>query len=350
MPTGSRNPDVLTSWILDSMGLIRRKPGQWGEEEKNGALHRILREALLVDPLKGWNTNELGDVCGLSHTGTHHQISKLKSCGLVSNEIDGKWHVYVLRGGSISAAVSLACSQARAILEIRLSELSELVNSSESRMNVQAEEDSTFTITISEPGPRKDGKDSLDSFVYDLGLNGERSTKEDTLSRDLLFELSTRDQATTILSLSDRLSESRSRINRSIDRMRSAGLIERVPMVSRIPQDLFSGIMRQHAARGEEWLMSRGGLGRLHADVSGLLISEANSGTLTIEKVQKILSKVDIDTQRVLLNTIGGRMPYGVRISGSDADAVSEKVLRNADRTLRRLKSVSQRLDEALLQ
>ena len=41
-------------------------------------------------------------------------------------------------------------------------------------------------------------------------------------------------------------------------------------------------------------------------------------------------------------------MPYGFRIAGSDGDSVSTRVMRRADRTLRRLRTVAQRLDQSL--
>ena len=50
MPTGSKNSDVLLGWILDSLGLVKRKIESWGEEEEFGALHRIMSEALLLEP------------------------------------------------------------------------------------------------------------------------------------------------------------------------------------------------------------------------------------------------------------------------------------------------------------
>ena len=71
-----------------------------------------------------------------------------------------------------------------------------------------------------------------------------------------------------------------------------AGIAERVPMVDRIPQDIFSGLLRQHDARGEDWLMSRGGLGRLDAGVSQSLLDGASENTLDIEAVRDILQPV----------------------------------------------------------
>lgn len=349
MPTGSRDADVLLTWILDSMGLIGRRSAQWGGDEQQGALHRIVRGALLVDPLKGWDTRDLGDASGLSHTGTHHQMSKLRSCGLVSTEVDGKWHVHVLRGGSMSAAVGLVSVQARATLELRLSEMTGLVQPSENRMVVPAEEEDVgFAISIAEPGARREGHDAIDALVADLGLNGERSRDDDSLARDLLCELASSERPMTILALAERFSESRSRAQRAVERMRSAALVERVPMVDRISQDVYAGLMRQHSGRGEEWLMSRGGLGRLDELVSKALLAGAKKGSLNIEKVQAILAPVPIEDQRILLNTLGGRMPFGIRLAGANGAQVAERVMRQADRTLRRLRTVAQRLDEAL--
>ena len=144
------------------------------------------------------------------------------------------------------------------------------------------------------------------------------------------------------------MGETRSRVGRSVDKMRAAGLVQRVPMMNRIAQDIFVGVMRQFDARGEEWLMTRGGLGRIDANTSKKLISGAKSKSLSIEKVEGILSDVELDSKKILLNTLGGRMPYGFRISGKDGDMVTENVMRSADRTLRRLKTVSQRLEDAI--
>jgi hypothetical protein len=76
-------------------------------------------------------------------------------------------------------------------------------------------------------------------------------------------------------------------------------------------------------------------------------VTESRKG-LTIEKVSEILSPVSIRDQRILLNTLGGRMPYGIRIAGADGAAVSQRVSRKADRTLRRISTVSERMDAIL--
>jgi DNA-binding transcriptional ArsR family regulator len=273
---------------------------------------------------------------------------KLRDCGLVTAQVDGKWHRHILRGGSMSAATQLVESNAIAVLGLRLSELAQMIESSETRMAIAAEEDEEpFTIRIAEPGPTE-GNDRDSALVRDLGLAGESQRGGDNLARDLMAELCSSHHPITLLALSERMSESRGRVSTVVDRMRAAGLVERAPMVDRISQDVFAGLVRQFDARGEGWLMSRGGLGRLDASVSKALVEGASKGSLDIEGVSGILGAVPLEDQRVLLNTLGGRMPYGFRMAGSDGASVSTKVMRMAERTLRRLRTVAQRLDEAI--
>ena len=343
MPTGSKDTGVLLDWLLDSMGLVRRSGG-----DESGALHRIMREAFLIEPLRGWDSKELGDQTGLSNTGIHHQMVKLRECGLVAAQVDGKWHRHVLRGGSMAAAISLVEAQAVAVLGLRASELGEMVEASETRMEIEAEQEETpFSIRISEPGPvESDGRAS--ALVSDLGLAGDSQRPGSALARDILAELCSSHQPITLLALSERLSESRGRVSTVVDRMRAAAIVERAPMVDRIPQDAFAGIVRQFDARGEEWLMTRGGLGRLEEQVSKPLIEGAKSGSLDIDGVREALVPVPLEDQRILLNTLGGRLAYGYRIAGADGGSVSRSVMRRAERTLRRLRTVAQRLDESL--
>lgn len=348
MPTGSRDADVLLDWLMESMGLIRRRSDYGEQGHHSNALHRMVK-AFVMDPLRGWDSKDLGDETGLSRTGVHHHTVKLRESGLISTKVDGKWHRHVLRGGSISAATRLVRVQARAILEIRLSELSDFVRHSDSRMRIPAEEvEIPFSIIISEPGPRDDDRDAIDNFVDDLGLNGEKSSIEDGLAGPLLASVASSDFPLTLMALSERLSESRGRLQTVFGRMRAAGLVERVPMLDRIPQDVFSGLMRQLDARGEEWLMTKGGLGRLEEGVASPLIEGAKKKALDISMVKEILETVSVDDQRILLNTLGGRMPLGFRIAGSGHKEVYQEVMKLAERALRRIVTVSERLEESL--
>ena len=57
---------------------------------------------------------------------------------------------------------------------------------------------------------------------------------------------------------------------------------------------------------------------------------------------------MEIENQKLLLNTLGGRMPYGFRIAGKNGDEIRERVLNRLDRTIRRLITVAKRIDNSL--
>jgi DNA-binding transcriptional ArsR family regulator len=350
MPTGSKNSDVLLGWILDSLGLVKRKIESWGEEEEFGALHRIMSEALLLEPLKGWDIKTLGDVCGLSQTGMHHQMLKLRESGLISSENYGRWHIYVLRGGTITSAINLMAVQAKEIIELRLLELSSHIKDSEKRMEIPSESiENNFKIRISEPSAIKIEEDKIDVLLDDLGLNGDRAKVKDDLAKRVFKELAESSNPITILSLSDKFSESRSRIRRTIDRFRNSNIIERVPMLDRIAQDIYIGMTRQYEARGEKWLFTRGGFGRINEEIAIELIDGIKNKNLDSDKVQQIILPLSIEKQKILLNTLGGRMPYGYRIKGRNGEEMKENVMRSVDRTLLRLKTVAERLEKSII-
>ena len=350
MPTGSKNSDVLLGWILDSLGLVKRKIESWGEEEEFGALHRIMSEALLLEPLKGWDIKTLGDVCGLSQTGMHHQILKLRESGLISSENYGRWHIYVLRGGTITSAINLMAVQAKEIIELRLLELSSHIKDSEKRMEIPSESiENNFKIRISEPSAIKIEEDKIGVLLDDLGLNGDRAKVKDDLAKRVFKELAESSNPITILSLSDKFSESRSRIRRTIDRFRNSNIIERVPMLDRIAQDIYIGMTRQYEARGEEWLFTRGGFGRINEKIAIELVDGIKNKNLDSDKVQQIILPLSVERQKILLNTLGGRMPYGYRIKGRNGEEMKENVMRSVDRTLLRLKTVAERLEKSII-
>ena len=349
MPTGSKDTQVLLEWLIDSLSLVRRKSESWNITDEPSALHRMFTGSLLIDPLRGWNTKELGDSCGLSQTAMHNQMLRLRESGLVSSELKGRWHIHVLRGGSMTTAVELLGVQARKILEIRLAELSNLIVHSDERMLTEAEdEERKFKIKIAEPSATIEGKDRIDSLVEDLGLNGERGKSDDDLAKKITIELSQSHRAITLLVLAERLDETRSRVQRVLERLLEMSIIERVAMPDRIAQDVYLGLMRQFDARGQEWLVTRGGLGRLEPRITKKIISGIKKKELSIEKIQKILEDVEIENQKLLLNTLGGRMPYGFRIAGKDGNEVRERVLNRLDRTIRRLITVANRIDDSL--
>ncbi|MAC97906.1 MAG: hypothetical protein CL971_05675 [Euryarchaeota archaeon] len=249
----------------------------------------------------------------------------------------------------MASSVELIAVQTRAIAMMRLAEFSEVISDSESRMQEVGEEESqSFRIDIAEPGPTPEDSDRLDCLLADFGITGDRVKKGDRVTRKVFDELAASERPLTLQTLTDRTGESRSRSQRVVERLRQAGIVDRVAMRDRIAMDVYTGLSRQYSARGEEWLMGRGGLGRLEKDISSALIEGVRKDKLSIEKVEEILSDVSIDSQRLLLNTLGGRMPYGYRIAGRNGEDVAERVMTNIDRTLRRLRTVAQRLDNSL--
>ena len=186
-------------------------------------------------------------------------------------------------------------------------------------------------------------------LLDDLGLNGDRAKVKDDLAKKVFKELAESSNPITILSLSDKFSESRSRIRRTIDRFRNSNIIERVPMLDRIAQDIYIGMTRQYEARGEEWLFTRGGFGRINEEIAIELIDGIKNNNLDSDKVQQIILPLSVERQKILLNTLGGRMPYGYRIKGRNGEEMKENVMRSVDRTLLRLKTVAERLEKSII-
>lgn len=70
---------------------------------------------------------------------------------------------------------------------------------------------------------------------------------------------------------------------------------------------------------------------------------------MTINKIEKMLEEVSIDSQKILLNTLGGRLPYGFRIAGKDGEDLEMLIMTKVERVLRRLNTVAERLEKSLL-
>ena len=48
MPTGSRNPEVLLDWLMESMGLVRRRKDQTDGHTNVSPLHRMMMHLSLI--------------------------------------------------------------------------------------------------------------------------------------------------------------------------------------------------------------------------------------------------------------------------------------------------------------
>ncbi len=349
VPVGSTEPDILLAWILDTMGLVRRRKISDEVVTTRGSIHALMKEFLLPEPLRGWDSQSMIEASGISSTALHHQLVKLRSCGLLTTTTEGRWKRYVVRNGSLSAAVELIAAQTEIILKQRMSILEDVISPSETRMNNEAlqrgGEDLPFRIIISEQGPMEN-RGGLESLLRDFGFAGDRGKSDDKLSMNIFTNLATAETPLTADYLMKETNESRTRVLGVLDRLRSALLVERVLLEDRISHNLFIGLTHQWAQRGEKWIRGRGGLGRLEQKVADQIISDLNQEKLTTERISKFLDVVDIDAKCLLVNTLGGRVPYGYRLTGKDAKAVISRLLSRVERILERLQMISQKYDQ----
>ena len=65
-------------------------------------------------------------------------------------------------------------------------------------------------------------------------------------------------------------------------------------------------------------------------------------------KLIEKLTDVGLEAQCLLVNTLGGRVPYGYRFAGKDGDAVKRRIEDRVDRLLRRLKMVGDSLHQLM--
>ncbi len=352
MPTGSRDPDVLLAWVLDSLGLIRRRSEGHEIVETQGALHRLIRHHLLDQPLRGWDSRNLSEESGMSTTALHHQLTKLVECGLLSVVSDERWRLHLLRNGSLGCALRLIRAEANEVLRQRLLLLDEVIVASDERMRLalpeEMDDDMPFRTVVSESGPRGDGMDDLDALIRDFGLDGDRPSTDDRLARRVITLLAEHGRPRSMQHLMDETGATRPRLQRTLDRMRAAAIVERVPMADRLPQDIFAGLVRQRGARGDAWLLGRGGVGRLDEGPRDALMDALTSDSLTIEVTESILADCPLQQRLLLLNTLGGRVPFGHRLTGSDGAAVRGRIMFRAERVLNRLVTIGERIDAAL--
>jgi len=347
MPIGTDDPDVHLAWILDSLGLIRRRGQGESVEDSRGALHRLMRDQFLAEPRRGWDTRTLQETSGMSSTALHHQLVKLRSAGILSVVTEERWKHHVLRNGSLPHTIELIANQARTILRQRLAAFDNRIVKSDERMELEAlqqgTEDLSFRITIAESGPMNESEDELHHLMRDFGYCGARGRIEDDLALRTFDVLANSLRPITADVIMDKTTETRTRVLGVLDRFRASHMVERVLLSDRIPHDVFVGLTHQWTSRGERWLMGRGGLSRLDDVVSTTIIDSLKKDQLTTETVENILNKVDLEARCLLVNTLGGRVPYGYRLAGADAATVKRRIEDRVERLLRRLEMITEK-------
>jgi hypothetical protein len=243
--------------------------------------------------------------------------------------------------------------EARLILGLRMAELEQLLDiKGEQRIEIPSGLLETtapaLAITITERGPSNGGGASVENWLGDLGLLGDRprtSASEPSLPRRVFDRLTS---AGGLFSLDECILEwgvTRPRLQRVLDRFSATGLIQRIPRLDRLSLSVWSALNTQYGRRGSEWLLSKGGLGRLPKDFSSNICKALAVGKFSSEKCDSLLSEVNSEDQMLLLNLLGGRLPLGYRLSGDSAQAVTETIFRRVDRMLSRIQRVAHTLD-----
>ena len=359
LPTTRDDADQLIDWLVATFGLVRRRGEEHADGDRMQPVVRLLREHLLARPKEGVDAATLGDEMGLTAASLHHHISRLAACRLLSSRSEGDgWRRHFLRGGSIVAAVELLANEATNILKLQLSRLEEWWQRPDdvSMKNElgSSDRESDFRIWITEPRPLPpvDGISELSLWMADLGLMGDRpgpNLAADSLPVRVLQLLLSRGPPLSIDEAASELKGPKARISRILERLRTAGIVERVPRTDRLAANLWTAMMTQHKRRGEDWILLKGGFNRIVPNKAIESLTKAMAkGKLTPEMVEKELDKVKPEDQMLLLNLLGGRLPLGHRMVGKDPLATSAKVMSRLDRILRRTKRVAEMLEQAM--
>ncbi len=348
-PTGKKDVEMLLAWLLDTLGLVRRRNDADTSDATQRPLHRLMRDHLLKEPMKGVDAKTLADQLGISMTALHHHLKGLQAIRLVASKSgENGWMMHHLRCGSLSAAVDILHREAVGILALRLAPLEQWQTGSVERESGEETEEIPLKIVICEPRPLINNEDEIDAFLNDFGLRGERSrqTSGDDLTRQVFEALLATNHAISLDEAVAQWGATRPRLTRTFDRFRAAGLVERVLRYDRLPVILWDALSTQYSRRGEEWLLGKGGLGRLDEKVSKQVVKSLRDGKFDSNRCAELFSKTSEDELRLALNLLGGRLPYGYRLSGSSGDDVARQINLRFEGIFSRLKKVASTLDE----
>ncbi len=139
------------------------------------------------------------------------------------------------------------------------------------------------------------------------------------------------------------------RLIRILERFHAAGIVERVARIDRLPTILWEAMESQFRKRGEDWLLLKGGFNRqLPPRQAEILVKALKKGKLNPELVEKNLAKVSPEEQMLLLNLLGGRLPYGYQLVGDSGADVASSVIGRVDRLFIRIIRVAGSLETAL--
>lgn len=359
IPTSKKDVTQLIDWLVATFGLIRRRGEEHAFGDAQQPVVRLLREHFLANPIAGVDANALGDELGLAPASLHHHLSRLSACRLISSRSEGDgWRRHFLRGGCLSAAVELFSQEARMLLQMRLADLDNWWDREGGQGSLKiamagASESPALRLWVTEPSPQPDikGASELSNWMAEMGLLGERPGKAimaDSVAVKLFSTMLARTAPLSIDEAVEMTKATKPRLIRILERFHAAGIVERVARIDRLPTILWEAMESQFRKRGEDWLLLKGGFNRqLPPRQAEILVKALKKGKLNPELVEKNLAKVSPEEQMLLLNLLGGRLPFGYRMVGDNPKRCAEMCMSKLDRVLRRIRRVAEQLEKA---
>lgn len=348
-PAGMKDGEMLLSWLLETLGLVRRRNESDSSKAANRPLNRLLRDNLLAEPKYGRDAKQLSESLEISMTALHHHLKGLQATRLITSQ-EGKngWRVHFVRSGSLAGAIELLQSETIGILKMRLSLLNEWRTGKISIPDQIDNDPPALKLRICEFRPLVEEEDEIDAFLNDCGLRGDRPNQisGEDLTRQVFIELLRAKRPLSLDEAAEKWGATRPRMTRCFERFRQAGLVDRVLRTDRLSVILWDAIQAQYSRRGEAWLLGKGGLGRLDKRVGKQVTKSLNEGNFTSKRCEKLFEKVGLEEKLLAINLLGGRLPYGYRMAGETGDDLAMHVQLRVEGMFSRLKRVAVILDE----
>lgn len=352
LPGNSKDPDVLISWLIDTLCLHRRRDEGVSTEGVYSPIHRTLKENLFANPSIGFETRQLAEEMGLTPAAIHHHFSRLVNAGLITSTTSNGWRKYHLVGGSLTNAVENMVGRAKMVQKQRLKQLTEYWQRGENttlEIELVDPEKPMLLLRIREWSPAEEGQSNLSVFMADSGLLGERPGKEiiaDSITVKSFEMLLNSGPPLSIDEVASGINCPKPRVGRILERFRATGLVERIARTDRLATNLWSAMNTQYLRRGEDWMLKKGGFERLNIDNS--LFKKLKKNKLTPDDVHSKIKDIEPRDQMLLLNLLGGRLPYGYRLCGSNSSMMEKRGADNLERILRRITKVAETLEKIL--
>lgn len=97
-------------------------------------------------------------------------------------------------------------------------------------------------------------------------------------------------------------------------------------------------------------VIEKGGFQRiLSNDQQNKLLNKLQKDSLSVSDVEAILGGTDASEQMLLLNLLGGRLPLGYRLAGTEPKDITKRVMLRLERLFSRFERVAKNLDKLLL-